>query len=435
MLRLLLVALLGALGACATHRVTAVPEGGLLIENVTVVDVAAGGSRPGLSILVLDGRIAEVAPRIRLPRGARRIDGRGRYAIPGLWDMHAHHQVAGESSLPLFLAHGVTGTRDMGGDAAFIFPLRERIRSGALAGPEIVAAGPILDAAPAEWPLRRRVADAAQARAAVRDLAAAGADFIKVHDQTPREAYFAIAEETRRLGIPFAGHVPATVTAEEAVSSGQASIEHLSNFQLFLQCSGGEAYDRERCMPFFRRLAAGRIWQTPTLVFMRSLPGIFEGEAIPHSEYASAELERFGRANQEASRVPPEAVAWFRVQGEAALVAVRDMKAAGAPFLAGCDAMVPGFCLHDELEWLTRAGFSPLEALQTATINPARFLGREATDGTIAPGRLANIVLLDANPLTAIANTRRIHAVIVRGRLLDRAELDAMLARARRPIG
>ncbi len=433
MLRLTLFALLAALlGACAAPRNVAAVEELLLIKNVTVVDVAAGGLQPGRSILVRGGRIAEIGRRIRTPRGTRRIDGTGKFAIPGLWDMHAHHQVVGESSLPLFLAHGVTGTRDMGGDAAFVFPLRKRIRSGALLGPEIVAAGPILDAAPAEWPLRRRVADAAEARVAVRDLAAAGADFIKVHDQTPREAYFAIAEETGLLGIPFAGHVPAAVTADEAVAAGQASIEHLSNFQLYLQCSGGPAYSAEGCAPFFRRLAATRVWQTPTLAFMRSLPDVFERGPIPHAEYVSEELRRFGRANEEASNLPPEAIAWFRAQGEAALSAVRDMKAAGISFLAGCDAMVPGFCLHDELEWLTRAGFSPLEALRAATINPARFLRREASDGRVAPGMNADIVLLDADPLAAIANTRRIHAVILRGRLLDRAELDAMLAGARR---
>ncbi|HEX8645201.1 MAG TPA: amidohydrolase family protein [Allosphingosinicella sp.] len=432
--KLALVALLAALlGACAAPRAGSGIDQVLLIENVTVVDVVAGGHRADRAILIRGGRIVEIGARIRVPRGARRIDGTGKFAIPGLWDMHAHHQTAGESSLPLHLANGVTGTRDMGGDAAFIFPLRERIRSGALHGPEIVAAGPILDAAPAEWPLRRRVADAAEARIAVRELAAAGADFIKVHDHTPRDAYFAIAEETRLLGIPFAGHVPAAVTADEAVTAGQASIEHLNNFQLYLQCSGGPTYDGDACAPFFRRLAAARIRQTPTLAFMRSLPDIFERGPIPHAEYASEELRRFGRANEEASNLPPEAIAWLRAQGAAALLAVRDMKGAGVPFLAGCDAMVPGFCLHDELEWLTRAGFSPLEALQAATIEPARFLHREATDGSIAPSRTADIVLLDADPLAAIANTRRIHAVIVRGRLLDRAALDAMLARARRP--
>jgi imidazolonepropionase-like amidohydrolase len=434
--KLLLAAMIAALlAACAAPRAGPGAGEAILIENVAVIDVVAGQVLPGRSILVRAGRIVEVGRRVAPPPGARRVDGTGKFAIPGLWDMHAHHQMVGESSLGLFLANGVTGTRDMGGDAAFVFPLRERIRSGALLGPEIVAAGPILDAAPAEWPLRRRVADAAQARAAVRELAAAGADFIKVHDHTPREAYFAIAEETRRLGIPFAGHVPGAVTADEAVAAGQASIEHLSNFQLYLQCSGGTSYSAERCAPLFARLAAARVRQTPTLAFMRWLPDMFERRPIPHAEYASEELQRFGRANQEASNVPPQAIAWFRAQGEAAMTAVRDMKAAGIPFLAGCDAMVPGFCLHDELEWLTRAGFSPLEALQAATIEPARFLRREASDGSIAPGRTADIVLLDADPLAAIANTRRIHAVIVRGRLLGRAELDAMLAGARRPAG
>ena len=425
-----LLALLGGLATAAGGE--AAPSGPLLIEDVTIVDVERGRIRPGASILVRDGRIARVGAPIRAPRGARRVDGRGKFAIPGLWDMHAHHQAVGEGSPPLFVANGVLGTRDMGADTGFIFPLRDRIRSGALLGPEIVAAGPILDAAPADWPLRRRVADAGQARAAVRDLAARGADFIKVHDQTPRDAYFAIARESRRLGIPFAGHVPTGVTAEEAVAAGQKSIEHLSNFQLYRQCSAGGAYQPRHCEPFFRRMAAARVWQTPTLVFLRALPDLLSGAPVAHAEYASVELERFDRRNQEAAKLPPEAVAWIRGQGETALAAVGDMKAAGVPFLAGCDAMVPGFCLHDELEWLVRAGFTPAEALRAATIDPARFLGRQASEGTIAPGKTARLVLLDADPLADIRNTRRIYAVVLRGRLLTRAELAGLLAAARR---
>ena len=128
-----------------------------------------------------------------------------------------------------------------------------------------------------------------------------------------------------------------------------------------------------------------------------------------------------------------EAIAWFRAQGRTALTAVPDMRDAGVRFMAGCDALVPGFCLHDELEWFTRAGFSPLEALRTATINPALFLGSERRDGSVAAGRNANLVLLDASPLADIRNTRRIRAVVVRGRLYLRPELDAILAAARAP--
>ena len=435
MIRLASIVLLVLLGACASQRTAPAAPGLLLIESASIVDVEKGKVAANSSILVRDGRIVAVGRNLEAPRGTLRVDGRGKFAVPGLWDMHAHHEVVGESSLPLFVANGVLGTRDMGGRAEFVLPLKQRIHSGELLGAEIVAAGPILDAAPADWPLRRRVTNAEEARSAVRELSAAGADFIKVHDQTPRDAYFAIAEETRRLGIPFAGHVPAEVKAAEAVEAGQKSIEHLSNFQLFLQCSGGQAYSGAKCAPFFRSLAEKGVWQTPTLAFMRGLPDLFEGKAIPHADYASEELERFGKANEEASKLPPEAIAWFRLQGEASMAAVRDMKSAGVPFLAGCDALVPGFCLHDELEWLVRAGFTPLEALRTATLNPARYLGREASDGSIALGRNADILLLDANPLEDIRNTRRIDAVIARGRLLRRAELDAMLAKARRAGG
>lgn len=405
--------------------------GTFAITNVTVIDVVAAAERPGMTVVVRNGRIAAMGSEISAPSWARRVDGIGRFLIPGLWDMHAHHQAVGEASLPLFIANGVVGTRDMGSDADFILPLRRRVEAGELPGPAIIAAGPILDAAPASWPFRQRVTGAEDARAAVRSLHRREVDFIKVHDQTPRDAYLAIARESRRLGLPFAGHVPASITIEEASRSGQASIEHLANFRVFIECAGDAPYARDQCAGLYGRLAANHVWQTPTLAFMETVPDLMSGTPPPHAEYASAELRRMGEENREASNLTPEAIAWFRAQGRTALVAVADMRDAGVQFLAGCDALVPGFCLHDELEWLTRAGLSPLEALRAATINPALFLGSERHEGSIAAGKNANLVLLDASPLADIRNTRRIHAVVLRGRLYLRAELDAILAAAR----
>src|SRR6188508_1004966 len=172
----------------------------IAITDVTVIDVERGA------------RIARVGRSAVIPPGATRINGRGRFLVPGLWDMHSHHQAAGVESLELFLANGVVGTRDMGSDADFILPLRDRIARGELAGPDIVAAGPILDDRPPDWPFRRRVRNGEDARAAVRDLKRRGVDFIKVHDSTPRDAFFAIADEAAKLGLPFAGHVPFHIT-------------------------------------------------------------------------------------------------------------------------------------------------------------------------------------------------------------------------------
>ena len=434
--RILLAATLGLLAA-ATAACASAPLGGdragaaLAITDVTVIDVRDGSRHPGMTVIVRGRRIARLGRGIAVPAGSARVSGTGRFLIPGLWDMHVHHQASGAESLDLFLANGVVGTRDMGGDADFILPLRERVRRGELRGPEIVAAGPILDAAPAHWPLRRRVADAAEARTAVRELAALGVDLIKVHDNTPREAFFAIIEAAREASLPVAGHVPNTVRVEEAVRSGLQSIEHLANLRVHLECSGGVPYDPPGCRPIFEEMARRRVWQVPTLTFFQQIPDLFSGTPPPYFEYASPTQRAFWARNEAESRLTPEALAFLRAANAEALTAIRDLHAAGVPFLAGCDSMVPGFCLHDELERLVGAGFTPAEALRTATLNPAIFLGREAAQGTIEAGREADLVLLDADPIADIRNTRRIAAVIHDGRLITRGEIERILAARR----
>ena len=220
-----------------------------------------------------------IGPRVTIPRGATRVNGKGKFLIPGLWDMHSHHQGTGADCLDLFIAKGVVGTRDMGGDTDFILPLRERVKSGAVLGPEIVAAGPILDDAPPSYPYRRRVTNAQQAREAVADLKRAGVDFIKVHDHTPREVFFTIAEEAPKLGLPFAGHVPQGVKVEEAADAGIRSIEHLSNYDVFGECLVNDSYTLADCRRLFEKLAAKGVWQTPTLAFFETIPDVFSGPA------------------------------------------------------------------------------------------------------------------------------------------------------------
>jgi hypothetical protein len=171
------------------------------ITNVTVIDVLSGTKQAGVTVVTKGGEIAGIGRRLPVPRGAVRVDGANKFLIPGLWDMHSHNQASGAESMDLYLAHGVVGTRDMGSDLDFILPLRDRLRRGEVSGPEIVAAGPILDNAPADWPFRRRVTNAQDAREAVGDLKRRGVDFIKVHNNTPREAFFAIADEAPRARI------------------------------------------------------------------------------------------------------------------------------------------------------------------------------------------------------------------------------------------
>jgi len=415
------------------RSVSAQPQDSIAITNVTLVDVVSGARQTAMTVVTKGGEIAEIGRAISVPPGAVRVDGTGKFLIPGLWDMHSHNQASGAEALELYVAHGVVGTRDMGSDLEFILPLRDRIRRGELSGPEIVAAGPILDNSPADWPFRRRVTNAQEAREAVRDLKKRGVDFIKVHNNTPRDAFFAIADEAPKLGLPFAGHVPLAVTIDEAAASGIKSIEHLSEYRVFRECAGKpQPYDAERCRPLFEKLAANNVWQTPTLGFFRVMPDVFSGKPMPHAEYASDRLLELTRSITEALKLNEQALSFLRSMSKTSLTVIRDMLPRGNAFLAGCDGSVPGFCLHDEMQALTEAGLSPLQAIQTATINPARFLGRENTEGTISVGKRADLVLLEADPLMDIRNTRRIAAVIVRGRVLSKADIDRMITAHRR---
>jgi hypothetical protein len=226
-------------------------------------------------------------------------------------------------------------------------PLRDRIHRGEASGPEIVAAGPMLDNAPADWPFRRRVTNAQKAREAVRDLKRRGVDFIKVHNNTPREVFFAIAEE--------------------GAASGMRTIEHFLESRVFRECAGtSQSYDAGRCRPLFDEFAARGIWQTPTLAFFRALPEVFSGKPMPHADYATDSLLELTRKNIEVSKLDERALSLIRSLSRTSLTVVRDMLPRGNAFLAGCDGSVPGFCLHDELQILTEAGLSPLQAIQAA---------------------------------------------------------------------
>ena len=379
--------------------------------------------------------IASVAQNSAPPGDAQIVDGQGKFVIPGLWDMHAHMEMTGESWLQLYVANGVTGIRDMGSALDFILNLREATSSGRTLGPQIVAAGPILDDAPGDWPFRMRVRNPDEGRAAVQLLKRRGVDLIKVHNYTPRDVFFAIADEARQQKLPVAGHVPLRVTIQEGVDAGMVSIEHLSeDGRVWKACSGGSQYRPDACRPFFEMLARRRVWQTPTLLAMAELPVIgTPASSISRDQmaYASKRFLEFHAGNQRFFLKQPEVVGILKNLAEIGKVVTRDMATAGVGILAGCDAMIAGFCVHDELGAMVAGGMTPLAALQTATVNPARYLGRESTLGTVAAGRQADLVLLDANPLEDIGNVRRIRAVITAGRFLDRSALDQLLTPAK----
>lgn len=386
-------------------------------------------------------------------------NGAGKFLIPGLWDMHVH-MVFGdwfprgkEVTLPLLIANGVTGVRDMGGELEVLQQWRGEIAAGTLIGPRMVISGPMLDGPQPRFPSSIAIKTPEDGRRAVDELRQRGADFIKLQSLIPREAVFAIAEEARKKGITFVGHVPDAVRASEASNAGQKSFEHLigvfegssplaDEFLKGPKTVGKflSTYDPARAATLFALLAKNHTWQCPTLVWERG------GNLIDETDFAQDTRAKYVPAYWKVvtwKRFTEEIVHDFNTDNlatrkrfvEKELEVVNAMHRAGIPFLAGTDTppgvyVFPGFSLHEELQRFVAAGFTPMEALQTATLNPAEFLGMEERLGTIEKGKLADLVLLDANPLEDIRNTQKISAVIVNGRYLSRANLDEMLAGA-----
>jgi imidazolonepropionase-like amidohydrolase len=459
-LRLRLPAVATLLLSVATPEARALEgaRGSLAITHVTVIDTAGGTARPDMTVVVEGDRISQVgAGGGRVPAGAHVIDGTGKFLIPGLWDMHIHAFFgdwvpgAREVTLPLFVANGVTGVRDMGSDLDLILPVRQDVARGTLLGPRLVVSGPMLDGPKAKFPSSISIATPDDGRRAVAMLADRGVDFIKIQSFVPRDAYLAIAEECRKRRIVFAGHVPDKIRASEASDAGQKSFEHLIGVfegsstaeEAFLEGSKGparflETYDAAKEASLIRLLAKNATWQCPTLYWERGLWLIDSIDVAkdPDARYAPASWRQktwptFTKGILKDLATDPLPVREKFVEHELSIV--KKLHRADVPFLAGTDTpagvgVMPGFSVHEELQRFVAAGFTPIEALRTATINPAKFLGKLDELGTVEKGKLADLVLLDANPLEDIRNTRRIAAVVSNGRYFSREQLDRILA-------
>jgi Amidohydrolase family len=434
----------------------------LVLEHVNVIAMAGVGMNADLlkrdmSVIIQGNRIVRVASTNgAVPPGARVINGRGKFLIPGLWDMHVH-TIFGDwlpkdenIILPLFVANGITGVRDMGGDLEPLKVWRAQIEAGKLLGPRMIMSGPMLDGPVPRFPSSAPVKNAADGKKIVDDLHSAGVDFIKIQSLIPRDGYFAAAEEANSLHFPFVGHVPDAVRATEAANAGQKSIEHLTG--VFEGCSTVEdqllkgpkgpgrfvaTYDDAKAKSLIALFAQKQTWQVPTLVWEHGQWLIDKSDFThdPLTKYAPAAWKdrtwpMFTKDILKDMDTDPLPVRERFTQME--LEIVNKMRLAGVPFLAGTDTaagvhVFPGFSLHEELEYFVKAGFSPLEALQTATVNPAKFFGRLSEFGSIEEGKLGDVVLLDANPLDDIRNTRKIQAVILAGKYFSRQDLDEML--------
>lgn len=431
----------------------------IAIVHATVIDPGPGTVRADQTVIIQGDHIAAVG-RVAVPTGARVIDASGQFIIPGLWDMHVHSSFGDwfpggrDVILPLFVANGVTGVRDMGGDLAILQGWRDSITAGTLVGPRMILSGPMLDGYLADgkslrFPSSIPIVTSDDAVRAVRTLAAQHADFIKVQSEVPHDAYLAAADEAHRQGLPIVGHIPWRVTLDEAIKAGQTSDEHLMG--LFEGCGAHEdqfiagkgnlqltlgSYEKARCDALIGRVAAAHMAQCPTLYWQKgeTLLDLIDQDHQPLARYVPMSW-RTGAWHQFSDAIMGDIKKdplerrkeyWHRN-----LTMTGALYHAGVLLLAGTDAapgvfVVPGFSLHEELAEFVEAGLTPLDALRTATSNAAQFLKRDDI-GRVAAGARADLVILSANPVNDIHNTTRITTVVANGRVFDRADLSDLL--------
>jgi imidazolonepropionase-like amidohydrolase len=448
-----------------------------LIRNVTVIDVESAATRQ-LDVLLRGDRIADLRPTGELTpsQDDTVIEASGLYAIPGLWDMHIHltQTELNDRVFALLVANGVTGVRDTGGELEAVLAARDGAnRPGAIA-PRVRAAGPILDGPPRAWrgegsPRSSiEIHTPKQAIEMVDMLASRGVDFIKLYEMLEPEPFRALVDRAHFRDLRVTAHVPLRMTTDQTLDAGLDGIEHLRGMEF--DCAddpegllaqriaiidahgspdGGYELRRKvhaevrppafahqnasRCGALIKRFAERGTWQTPTLHFVafRTLAFYQRPSWLDSYRYLPAAVreQRLALVKEYADESLYEE--WGE-QGRWAIDVVRRMHQAGVRLLAGTDSpgfiFTPGFTLHDELEALVLAGVPPLDALRAATVNPARFFGVENSAGTIEPAKIADLVLLEANPLDDISNTRRVAMVVLRGKVLDRTALDALLA-------
>lgn len=418
----------------------------LVFTDVTVIDVTGGAAKSGLTVVISGDRIIEIGPprQVRIPQGAQIINARGKFLIPGLWDMHVHVGTAGEALFPALIANGITSVREMGGQGEQTLALRDRVKAGSLLGPRIKATGLILES-PRFIQIVERitgdsftgkrigVAGADEARRAVEANAQMGADFLKIRTCASRETYLAIAAEAKRAGLPLVGHLPDGISPIEASDAGQRSIEH--GWVML------NKIPEDKLKEISARLLKNNTHIVPTLVAGRGYRETPDAEALAviddkaglrdaRRKYVPQSLVEFWRKQIDMKKVESP-IDWLAVK-ENNLQIFRALHRAGVKMMAGTDLgtplCFPGFGLHDELELMvSEIGLTPAEALQSATRIPAEFMGLGTSLGTVEKGKLADLVLLDADPLIDITNTRKIAAVVIGGRLFSKSQLQTLL--------
>ena len=431
-----------ALAACAATVAPAVLGADLAVENALVLTMRDGPEYRPMPLLVRDGKFVEGNPAA----GAQRLDLSGRYVIPGLAEMHAHVPTprSGDAQyrddvLFLWAANGVTRARGMLGHPSHL-ALREALARHEVLGPALFTSGPSFSGGSAR--------DAERTAARVREQHAAGYDFLKIHPGMSAPIFHALVEAANAVGIRFAGHVTESVGLFACLRAGQHTIDHMDGFietlvpaerladrrpswfgaDIVPYVQDVQDAEEDRVAALLAALKTAGAAVVPTETLLENVTGkLADLQARPEYAYLPANL-RTGYARSVGGFDANAAAAFLGLRKRLIVAAYR----AGVPVLLGSDSPqifnVPGFSIHRELAAMVAAGLTPFEAIGTGSVDPARFYGQEAIWGAIAPGLDADFIVLAADPLANIANTRRIEGVMVRGRYLNRAELDAGLA-------
>ena len=404
-----------------------------VIRNVTLIDMASPTPLPGHSVYVVDGKIAALGPDIETPEGIHKIDGAGKFLMPGLTDMHVHN-LESQSQHLLNIANGITTVRDLDG-FPFLLAMRDAIANGELLAPTMYVSGTILNGSTFGG-YALKIDTEEEAREAVRKHVALGYDFIKTHNSLSKEVFLAITDEAAAQNIDVVGHIPVPVSVREAVATGMRTFEH---FKGYIDDSRLKLTEED----YVAATSGAEIWNTPTFTNYRNhLRGedareILDNEAEMQfvSPLLRKEWEMFGTEEPDAVTKLRQNIYPMSVEIFTNLRALDD-----AQFLAGTDSgsyemMPPGIVLIEEVEIFERLGMTPFEALETTTVNAAKAMRREGDFGTIKIGARADLLLLANNPLQSTANLKSPDAVSLRGVWLDRTDLDAMLDELRTVYG
>lgn len=446
----------------------------IAVVHATVIDGTGAAPMPDATVLIRGNVIVAIGPsgKVAVPSAARRLNGTGKFVIPGLWDMHTHvddpellelNPKPEEKAqwLPVFVLNGVTGIREMAGEVALIKGWQKQIAAGKLFGPRIWHGGPLVDGPKPMWPASIAVNNAEEGRQAVRNLKAQGVDFIKAYSLLSPESFFAVCDEAHKVGLPVCGHVPFAVKNADACKAGLNSIEHLlqldseladpvkvkemraalppitdrfarfrANAEINEKC-----YSTKLADEMFKLYRERKTWLTPTLMVA------YEDSTYNPDDPLMKARERFIPAyvrewwspekNVHIKDQTPDLRAGQQVRFRMYKRIVGDLVKAKVPMMTGSDMggnphCFGGWGVHDELRCLVEAGMSPMEAIRSATSNPAKYLGIYDRIGSIEKGKLADLVILSANPLADITNSTSIEDVIYDGKLYGRDMLNRM---------